>query len=304
MIRNETSAAGRWAPDRRLEFIEFRLQWDRTINRGELTKFFGVSPQQASADLARYSEVAPGNLEYDRSGKTYRASAAFKSSLIKFDSQTYLDQIAGVATGNLPEQSALIGWTPPCEVLRLPVRAVAPATLLQVQQSIREGQDIEIQYQSMRRPDSSSRWIAAHALASDGLRWHARAWCYESSAYKDFVLSRIQRVTGSRPRQGDLSADTAWHTQLEIVIRPRQGLTASQRAATEAEYGMTKGRLVMHCRKAMAFYLLRLLHLDTANADTPLAQQPLEVEQSEALAEVIAAARKSPEKSAIDDSST
>jgi hypothetical protein len=60
----------------------------------------------------------------------------------------------------------------------------------------------------------------------------------------------------------------------------------------------------MQCRKAMAFYLLRLLHLDTANAHTPLAQQPLEVEHSEALAEVIAAARKTQETSAIDDSST
>jgi hypothetical protein len=300
-MKRDATSPSRWAPERRLEFIDFRLQWDRTINRGELTKFFGVSPQQASADLARYHEIAPGNLEYDRSGKTYRASQTFQSSIVEFDSQVYLDQLAGVTTGKLPEQSALIGWTPPCEVLRLPVRTVAASTLLHIHRAIREAGDLEIRYQSMRRSDSSSRWIAPHSLASDGLRWHVRAWCFESKVFKDFVLSRIQDVTSTRQREHVLPVDEAWETQLEIAILPRQGLSPSQRATTEAEYGMANGRLTLKCRKAMAFYLLRLLHLDSADKSVPLAQQPLEVEHSQALAEVIAAARKTQETSHTDD---
>ena len=67
-----------WSAERRLEFIDFRLHWERTVNRSDLIEFFRISPQQASADLARYAELAPGNLEYDKSLKTYRARAGFK----------------------------------------------------------------------------------------------------------------------------------------------------------------------------------------------------------------------------------
>ena len=295
--------SSRWAPERRLEFIEFRLQWDRTINRGELMAYFGVSAQQASADLARYLQKAPGNLEYDRSAKTYRASTSFAPRLIRFSSQTYLEQLAGIATGKLPDESALLGWRPPCDVLSLPVRTVAPDTLLQVHRAVRLGLDLEVTYQSMRRRESTSRWIAPHALASDGLRWHSRAWCYESGAFKDFVLSRIQAVGREREREGVLPEDEAWKTQIDVVIRPRAGLSRSQREATEAEYGMVDGSLTIRCRKAMAFYLLRLLHLDRVDSTTPVAQQPLEVEHSAVLAEVIDAARKLPVSGTPDDHS-
>ena len=37
-----TAAALKWGVERRLEFIEFRLFWEGSINRADLVEFFGV----------------------------------------------------------------------------------------------------------------------------------------------------------------------------------------------------------------------------------------------------------------------
>jgi hypothetical protein len=57
---------------------------------------------------------------------------------------------------------------------------------------------------------------------------------------------------------------------------------------------MKQGRLVLNCRRALAFYVLRQLQLDRP-PDTSIAEQPLELENRAELSEPIAAARKLPE---------
>ena len=69
--------SGPWGPERRLEFIDFRLQWDGRLNRSDLMEHFGISVPQASADIAAYAELAPDNLVYDRSARVYVASSGF-----------------------------------------------------------------------------------------------------------------------------------------------------------------------------------------------------------------------------------
>lgn len=61
----------------RLRFIDFLLDNYGTFNRGFIADYFGLSVPQASMDIRAYIEVAPGNLEYDRSGKVYRRTAGF-----------------------------------------------------------------------------------------------------------------------------------------------------------------------------------------------------------------------------------
>ena len=84
-----TTGEPRWGQERRLEFIDFRLRWNRTVNRGELVDFFRISIQQASTDLAYYSHLAPRNMAYDKSLKTYRVTASFQPVITKYDAQSY-----------------------------------------------------------------------------------------------------------------------------------------------------------------------------------------------------------------------
>jgi len=290
----EKAASARWGPERRLEFIDFRLLWEGTINRGELVDFFGISIQQASSDLSRYIEQAPANLLYDKSAKTYRATADFKPLLSRSDAQHFLSQLGDLTTGAAPAAALFIGWRPPCDVVRYPSRSVETATLLRLLWAIRDREDVYVLYQSMRQPTATVRWIAPHALASDGLRWHVRAWCYENEDFRDFVLSRVQRVMGTRASTAESTQDESWHSRIDVIVRPRAGLSDGQRSAIEIDYGMTNGRLVLHCRRALAFYVIRQLQLDRPLGAT-IVEQPLELENRSELSPFIEAGRKLPE---------
>ena len=289
-----TAAEPRWGQKRRLEFIDFRLLWNRTVNRGDLVEFFHISIQQASTDLANYSQLAPRNLEYDRSLKTYRATASFRPVITEDDAQSYLSKLLGLSLGTLTPSASFIGWQPPHDIVRYPARPVETATLLRVIWAIRDSDELMVSYQSMRSATLTTRWIAPHALAFDGQRWHVRAWCQNNKDFRDFVISRIQRIKASRKTAISAEADSGWNTYIEVAIKPRAGLTNDQRRAIETDFGMTRGRLKLSCRKALAFYLLRQMQLDRPS-DLPPAAQPLELMNRDELTDVIVTAQKTPE---------
>ena len=288
-----TAGEPRWGPERRLEFIDFRLRWNRTVNRGELVEFFRISIQQASADLAYYSHLAPRNMEYDKSLKTYRATASFRPVLTKDDAQGYLSELLGLSVGTLGPSASFIGWQPPHDIVRYPARPIVIGTLLRLVWAIRDNDELLVSYQSMRRSTSTTRWIGPHALAFDGQRWHVRAWCQENKDFRDFVISRIQRIDESREATVSAEDDSRWNTYIEIIFKPREGLTNDQRHAIETDFGMIRGRLKLSCRKALAFYLLRQMQLDRPPDLSPAAQ-PLELINRDELADVIVAAQKTP----------
>src|SRR4030042_6041184 len=80
----------RWGVEQRLEFIDFKLYWEGEINRRDLRENYGISNPQASADLSKYIEMAPMNMDYDRSAKYYFATPNFKPILILPDAEQYL----------------------------------------------------------------------------------------------------------------------------------------------------------------------------------------------------------------------
>lgn len=285
--------ATRWGQERRLEFIDFRLRWDRTVNRGDLVEFFRISTQQASSDLAAYSKLAPQNLTYDKNQKTYRATADFRLAVARDDAQRFLDQLASLSAGTLLPSASFVGWRPPLDIVRYPTRRIATATLLRLLWAIRDKAELRVWYQSMRRMSPTARWVAPHALAFDGVRWHVRAWCHENRDFRDFVISRIQSVESSRPTTVIADDDAGWKTYVNVVLQPRPELTEAQKAAIQIEFGMSAGRLTLSCRKALAFYLLRQLQLDGSTTQ-PLAVQPLELVNRHELIDVFAAAQKVP----------
>lgn len=281
----------RWGQARRLEFIDFRLQWDGSVNRSDITDFFGISAQQASADFASYAERAPGNMVYDRRRKTYRIAPAFAPLFANSDGEAYLSAMVSAVSARHPTPISYVGWHPPFDVVEVPARSVPSHVLTSLVWAIRDHRELRIRYQSMRGADPTERWIAPHAIASDGNRWHARAWCGQRKAFLDFVIARITDIEESRPSSGDGDSDEWWHTIVDVLIRPKPALAPGQRKAIELDFGMTDGHLHLRCRKALAFYLLRRLDLAGAD-DRPPAEQPLFLENREQFAEVLQAANK------------
>lgn len=286
-----STTSPRWGQERRLEFIDFRLLWDRRINRGEIVEYFGISIQQASLDIARYLEIAPNNLEYDKRDKVYKATANFKAVLARPDAETLLNQLFALKAGTLAPSLSFVGSPLAHDIVVLPTRRIRTEILVQVLSAIRAAEEIEIEYQSMRRPAATKRWIAPHAIAFDGARWHARAWCQENKDFRDFVISRILTVADTRRAQVTAQEDVRWNTYVNVALRPRKGLTAHQRSAVEEDFGMTDGLLHISIRQALVFYLLRQLHLDSESEQSVKAQ-PIELVNKKELQHLVDEAKQ------------
>jgi hypothetical protein len=262
--------SGPWGQDRRLQFIEFRLLWDGKINRGEVAEFFNISIQQTSLDFARYMVLAQDNMEYDRSEKVYRAAKAFKPVLIAPDTQTYLNELAGLTTGTISPSVSYVGARPTCDVVSLPIRRVRTEILLPLLWAVRDGLELDVTYQSMRIPTPTRQWIAPHAFAFDGTRWHARAWCYGTSRFRDFVLNRIHEIHERRPGSAKPFDDADWHNHVVIEIEPNPNLTVSQRDSVVTDFGMQNGKLSKTIRRALVSYFVHHLRIDDLQSSQPI----------------------------------
>ena len=259
-----------WGVERRYEFIEFRLYWQGRINRSDLMEVFGISVQQASKDLSNYIEGRKSNVSYDKRQRTYLRGRNFRSRYYQPDANDYFAQLQALNQGLVSEEQSWISFFPNFGTTPAPARGVSPETLRDVLAAIREPAALQVTYQSMSRPQPSARWIEPHALAFDGFRWHARAFCQNDQVFKDFLLSRIVEVGEQGPVTAELSADEAWHTEVVLQIGPHPDLSDNQRRAIEMDYGMDEGRAQIAVRRALLFYALKRLGLDT----DPAARRP------------------------------
>lgn len=260
----------RWGVEQKLQFIEFRLFWEGHVNRGDLIDKFGISQNQASGDLNRYIALAPDNMVYDKSGKSYVRSSFFKPLFLKPDASQYLAQVRSVAEGIVAPEDAWIGNLPTFDATPSPARGIDPAVLRSLVIAIRRCEAVEVRYQSMSSPDPEWRWIAPHALAFDGFRWHARSFCEKSGGYRDFVISRIIDIRQSRSTEMQATADVAWDEIVALEIGPHPELSPNQKRVIELDYGMQNGRVVIPVRRALLYYALKRLGLDT----DPAARNP------------------------------
>lgn len=236
------------------------------MNRGNVIAQFGLSVNHASSDLGRSIGLAPYNMNYDHSLRTYVRQPGLKPTFDKLDAGRYLTQLRSVADG-IPEQddcwiAGLSGY----DSAPTPARGVDPATLRSVVDAIRQREAIEVQYQSISNLEPRWRWIAPHAIAFDGFRWHARAFCFDDEGFKDFLLSRILDIRGSRSSNILAANDQDWHTFATLEIGPHSAFSETQAKVIALDYGMTGGKAEIRVRRALLYYALRRLGLDTVPA--------------------------------------
>lgn len=252
----------RWGVRRRLEFIDFRLFWDGRFNRSDMAETFGISAQQASADVSQYEAMAPGNLRYDRAEKAYRRADAFTPAFIGEAVERYLLQIVAIENRWMRPEDTWFDVVPPVEVVTLGRRSTDPAVLLRVLDAIRNRLEIDIEYSSLTGSEQHFRSIAPHAISYSAGRWYLRSWSREHNDFRDYNLNRIGAVNGQRPASIDPQLDFEWVHKINLIIVPNAALSAERQAAVAAEHAMTEGRLVRPCRLSLSFYLMSEYNLD------------------------------------------
>lgn len=252
----------RWNVAQRLEFIEFRLLWEGRINRSDVAERFGMTLQQATQDLGLYEQTAPENMSYDRNAKTFVPSPSFRPKFLRDYADRQLLQLAAISAGLVMREETWFGQLPPASVIPVPQRHVSAMTMRWILEAIRTNSLIEIEYQSVKQPDTVWRSIAPHALGHNGERWHARSWCPKHRSFRDFVLSRISNVGKLAPNTVDPALDREWFSEVELLLAPNPQLSEGARRSLSKEYSMVRGQLRLKTRAALAFYMIQHFNFD------------------------------------------
>jgi hypothetical protein len=282
----------RWGVRRRLEFIDFRLFWDGRFNRSDLADTFGISTQQASADIAQYEKLAARNLQYDRAEKAYTRTEAFSPAFIGETIERYLLQLVAIENRWMRPEDTWFDAIPPVEVLTLGRRPTDPTVLLRVLDAIRKKSEIDIGYTSLTGSMQPSRTIAPHALSHSAGRWYIRSWSRDHNDFRDYNLNRIVSVTDHRPASVDPALDFEWVHIINLVIVPNPSLTAERQAAVAAEHGMTDGRLIRPYRLSLSFYLMSEYNLDVEPGILKPEKQQLILQNRDEVTQARAMSRK------------
>jgi len=252
-----------FAQRQRLAYIDFCLLFKGAIYRQDLINRFEVGLSAGSRDFNLYKELAPENLDYDSSGKRYYQTAQFKP-LFEHDAQRTLTKLAN----DISDGFDAIGD------MHFPVEAPSSLNIpdifivAKLVQAILNNKAVSVIYTSLSS-GSNARELAPHAIVDNGLRWHVRAYDRKSNSFRDFVLTRISKVTlkQSPAAEERSEQDAEWHRMLPLQLVPHPK-NVSFPTAIEMDYGMENSQLLINVRAAMAGYLLRRWNVDCTERAT------------------------------------
>jgi len=250
-----------FAQKQRLAYIDFKLYFTGMVTRSEIVSHFELGLAAATRDLKFYKDNAPDNMAYDNVEKKYFITTKFKP-IFKHDARRTLIKLAN----NISDGFDSIGDT------SFPIESPSPLNvpdidiIAKLSQAIINHKPISVIYTSLSS-GSGARELVPHSIVDNGLRWHLRAYDRKSKSFRDFVLTRITKVTilAQTPSpEEDKLEDHQWMRMVPLQIIPHPN-NVKHPTAIKLDFGMEKGMLEVNVRAAMAGYLLRRWNVDCSN---------------------------------------
>ncbi len=266
----------------RFRLIEIIALWEGRLTTKTLMLAFAIGRQQASKDINQYiKEIAPANLEYDKTLKGYKPTTVFTPLITKGEVSEYLQLIN--SRQDLNTHFETLEPQANIHIISPPIRSINPSIIRPIIQAARENKRVDIRYLSLSSPKAKERIISPHSIVFNGFRWHIRAFCEEQQAFRDFVLSRIVEVYDLEGNASQSEKDdVAWNHKINIVIQPDQRLTPFQQSIIARDYAMVANQQIYPTRGALVTYFLQLLNLDyQVPHDNPNIQQIVVVNMDE-----------------------
>lgn len=252
-----------FAQKQRLAYIDFKLLFIGHVTRSEVVNYFGQGLSSASRDITLYKELCPQNMEYDSRDKRYYQTPEF-TPLVEHDAKKTLAKLANHISDGFDAISDIDFPVEAPSQLNVPDIFIV-ARLVQATVNKKA---VSIIYTSLSS-GSGAREIVPHSIVDNGLRWHVRAFDRKSSSFRDFVITRISKVTlidAEVNRGEDKLDDHQWMRMMPLRLVPHPE-NIKHPTAIELDYSMNDGMLELNVRAAMAGYLLRRWNVDcTANA--------------------------------------
>ncbi|UUO22460.1 WYL domain-containing protein [Colwellia sp. M166] len=251
-----------FAQKQRLAYIDFKLYFTGMVTRSEIVSHFELGLAAATRDLKFYKDNAPENMAYDNVEKKYFITTQFKP-IFKHDARRTLIKLAN----NISDGFDSIGDT------SFPIESPSPLNvpdidiIAKLSQAIINQKPISVIYTSLSS-GSGARELVPHSIVDNGLRWHLRAYDRKSKLFRDFVLTRITKVTiqAQTPSpEEDKLEDHQWMRMVPLQIIPHPN-NVKHPTAIKLDFGMEKGMLEVNVRAAMAGYLLRRWNVDCSES--------------------------------------
>ncbi|KGJ88392.1 WYL domain-containing protein [Colwellia psychrerythraea] len=247
-----------YAQRQRLAYIDFRLLFQGHISRIEVINRFEMGLSAASRDFNLYKEHCPKNLTYDNATKRYFQTKNFKP-LFKHDPRKTLAKLAHQISDGFDAVGDIDFPVEAPSQLNVPDIFIVAKLV----QAVLNNKAVSVIYTSLSS-GSKARELVPHSIVDNGLRWHIRAFDRKTNSFRDFVLTRISKVTILEPqpeRHENKMADHQWLRMMPLQLVPHPK-NVKHPTAIELDYGMDKGMLEINIRAAMAGYLLRRWNVD------------------------------------------
>lgn len=257
---------------KRLQLIEVCLLWEGGVNANTLQKYFDISRTTAQRHIDDYKGYFPNNIAgYDNKAKVHVPSENFRLEITTGDLAEYLSFFGSHGNSIVVSTETTSSYI---ELLPTPTRNINPKLIRVIIKACKQKLRLDIGYYSVSSGATESRIISPHSIIFDGVRWHTRAWCERSQAFRDFVLSRFH----DEPIIEDTAAmytkkdDHDWMTVVNLEVQPDPRLNNAQKHAIELDYKMENGTLSIPVRGALVKYLIQKLRLDSYDPN-PQGQQ-------------------------------
>lgn len=274
----------RWDLLFRYRVIEIIALWEGRLTTNHLMQNFGIGRQQASKDINSYlSDIAPGNLVYDKYLKGYKPSGTFGPKLTTGHADEYLHILSRTEDMTATFDSLDMGFDHTTSVRPI-ARNISPDILRPLVQAIREQKRVDICYMSLKNGIEEERIISPHTLVCTPLRWHVRAYCEHSNGYRDFVLSRIRGVPDLNDKakygKGD---DELWNTNINIELKADSRLSEGKKRVLEYDFAMKDGLLSIETNASLIQYVLDAYNINIYMQNAVPEGQQLEIHNRETL---------------------
>ncbi len=255
----------------RMQFIEFILYWEGSIQNKDLVRQFGISRQKAWQDLLLYRKNHPEQFIDANKKSVYIAKQEFYPQKFVPEIDLYLEWIQSPYCFHQDNFSKKDSTSNPLR----PSRNVAVSLIRKLVKAIKDKQRVEVDYVSLSNPDREGRIISPFTFVNTGVRWHIRGWCEKHKEYRDFVLSRFRGdvdFLGNSNKTG--MDDIAWNTEITLILSPDRRLSKAQQEVIANDYQMKNSRLELKTKAALAHYLLQQIQVNLKTLDAnPEAQQ-------------------------------
>lgn len=245
----------------RLAYIDFWLYFMGELGRADITARFGTAPAGATRDIAMYREIAPTNIDFNASEKTYRPGAAFHPVFNHPPERALTALTKGFGEWGAPVQQALMRCDFPMPLCLPRNDVLAPIT-----RAINRHRPVKMSYIS-NTSGTSARTIVPFALVDTGLRWHVRAFDRKSLSFRDFVLTRMNNVEileDDEIRSEETAEyDAQWARIIELTLIPHPAHERPE--VVQLDYAMEARTLQVRARGATVGYMLRRWNVDCSD---------------------------------------